>query len=179
MAANVLILPGINGSGPRHWQTFWEKAHPEFRRVPERDWKHPGRREWVAALETAVRKAGPRTILVAHSLACLQVAHWAAKTTLTVQSALLVAPPDPERKAFPKTAIGFVPIPKKKLPFPSILAISSNDPYADTAFNQRCARTWGSILVSLGPAGHLNSESRLGNWPQGFRLLELLMKKRI
>ena len=164
----VLILPGFSGSGPEHWQTFWEKAHPEFQRVPERDWDHPVRREWVSALEAAVRETGPQSILVAHSLACLQVAHWAAKTRLKVQSALLVAPPDPGRKAFPKAAIGFAPVPMKKLGFPSILVASSNDPYGDLAFSQRCARNWGSKLVSFGPKGHLNSESNLMDWPQGF-----------
>jgi hypothetical protein len=179
MTAKVLILPGINSSGPRHWQTFWEKAHPEFRRVPEEDWVHPVRQEWVEALEAAVRNAGPRTILVAHSLACLQVVHWAAKTRLKIQSALLVAPPDPGRKAFPKTAIGFAPVPMKKLSFPSILAVSSNDPFGDLAFSRRCARAWGSRLISFGPKGHLNSESKLRDWPQGFRLLQSLMEKGI
>ena len=179
MVASVLILPGINNSGPEHWQTFWEKAHPEFRRVSERDWEHPVRREWVAALEAAVREAGPRTILVAHSLACLQVVHWATKTRLKVQSALLVSPPDPTRKAFPKGAISFAPVPKKKLGFPSILVASSNDPYGDLTFSQRCAEAWGSRLISFGPKGHLNSESHLRDWPQGFRLLELLIKKGI
>jgi hypothetical protein len=175
----VLILPGFNGSGPKHWQTFWEKAHPEFQRVSERDWKHPVRQEWVATLEAAVRKAGSRTILVAHSLACLQVAYWAVRTKLKVQSALLVAPPDPKRKVFPKAAVGFSPVPKENLGFPSILVASSNDPYADLSFSQRCAEAWGSRLVSFGPKGHLNSDSDLRDWPQGFRMLELLMKKGI
>jgi predicted alpha/beta hydrolase family esterase len=179
MAVRVLILPGINNSGPAHWQTFWEKAHPEFRRVPERDWDHPVRRDWVAALEAAVRRSGPGTILVAHSLACLQVAHWAAQTRCKIQGALLVAPPDPERDAFPKTAVGFAPVPRRALGFPSILAVSTNDSYADMAFNERCARDWESCLVSFGPQGHLNADSHLKSWPQGFRLLELLIKKGI
>jgi predicted alpha/beta hydrolase family esterase len=179
VTARVLTLPGINGSDSRHWQTFWEKAHPEFRRVPERDWGHPVRKVWVAALESAVRETGPRTILVAHSLACLQVVHWAVVTRFTVQSALLVAPPDPKRRAFPKEAIGFAPVPRKKLGFPSILVASSNDPYGDLEFSQRCARDWGSRLISFGPKGHLNSESNLRNWPRGFRLLQLLIKKAI
>ena len=179
MAAKVLILPGINGSGPAHWQTFWEKTHPEFRRVEERDWGRALCEEWVAALEAAVREAGPETILVAHSLGCLQVAHWAARTKLTVRSALLVAPPDPKRKVFPKTAIGFAPVAKKKLDFPSILAASSNDPYAAPAFTRECARAWGSRLIWFGPKGHLNADSRLGNWPPGFRQLQTLMKEDI
>ena len=179
MAARVLILPGINNSGSAHWQTFWEKAHPEFRRVPEKNWERPVRRDWVAALERAVRESGPRTILVAHSLACLQVAHWAVRTKLKVQSALLVAPPDPERKAFPRAAVGFSPVPKKKLGFPSILVASSNDHYGSMRFSQSLARAWGSRLVSFGPQGHLNADSRLRDWPRGFGLLQLLMKERI
>jgi len=179
LGVKVLILPGINDSGPKHWQTFWEKAHPEYRRVPEQDWDHPLCRDWVEALEAAVRQAGPRTILVAHSLACLQVAHWATRTKLKVQSALLVAPPDPSRKIFPKTTKGFAPVPRKPLGFPSILVASSNDPYGTLEFSEGLARAWGSKLVSLGSKGHLNSESNLRYWPQGYRLLELLIKKGI
>jgi predicted alpha/beta hydrolase family esterase len=179
MSLKVLILPGVNGSGPEHWQTFWEASHREFRRVPERDWAHPVCEEWVKTLEAAVRDAGPKTILVAHSLACLQVVHWAAETRLTIHGALLVAPPDPKRKAFPNTAVGFSPLPRKRLPFPSILVASSNDPYGDLTFSQRCAQAWGSRLISFGPKGHLNAESKLRDWPQGFRLLQLLMKREI
>jgi predicted alpha/beta hydrolase family esterase len=116
---------------------------------------------------------------VAHSLACLQVAHWAARTKLKVQGALLVAPPDPKRKVFPKAAIGFAPVPNKKLGFLSILVDSSNDPYGSKVFSQGLARAWGSRLINFGPQGHLNSESRLRDWPEGFRLLQLLMKERI
>ena len=29
----VLILPGLYNSGPDHWQSRWEAAHREFRRV--------------------------------------------------------------------------------------------------------------------------------------------------
>jgi hypothetical protein len=174
MNYKVLILPGINGSGPEHWQTFWEASHPQFLRVPERDWAHPVREEWVNTLETAVRDAGPKTILVAHSLACLQVVHWAAETRLAIQGALLVAPPDPISKVFPNTAIGFSPVPRKRLPFPSILVASSNDPYADLSFSQGLARAWGSRLISSGPKGHLNAESNLRDWPQGFKLLQSL-----
>src|SRR3954470_22488286 len=91
----ILILPGHGGSGPRHWQTLWEAAHPSFRRVEQRDWLHPVCSEWVGKLEDAVAASGPDTVLVAHSLACLLVAHWAAASALPVSAALLVAVPDP------------------------------------------------------------------------------------
>lgn len=101
MSQTVLVLPGIGNSGPHHWQTLWESEYPHFRRVEQSDWNHPVCEEWVAALEQAVEHSGDQTILVAHSLACLVVAQWAASTNRTIAGALLVAVPDPEGSDFP------------------------------------------------------------------------------
>ena len=46
----ALIVPGIGNSGPTHWQTVWERRHPLWRRVVQRDWDHPECDEWVRAL---------------------------------------------------------------------------------------------------------------------------------
>ncbi|HEX2612410.1 MAG TPA: alpha/beta hydrolase [Fibrobacteria bacterium] len=170
----VLILPGYGGSGPAHWQTLWQHAHPEFIRVEERDWDRPDRNEWVKALEGAVGKSGPGTLLVAHSLACLQVAHWAANTSLRVHAALLVAPPDPEGPEFPALATGFSPLPMKPLPFPAIVVGSTDDPYATPAFTEACAKAWGARFVSVGAKGHINASSGLGRWDEGWELLKRL-----
>jgi hypothetical protein len=35
--ATVLILPGLNNSGPSHWQSLWLAAHPEYCRVVQKD----------------------------------------------------------------------------------------------------------------------------------------------
>jgi predicted alpha/beta hydrolase family esterase len=168
----VLILPGYGGSGPAHWQTLWQRAHPEFIRVEARDWDRPDREEWVKALEAAVRESGPETLLVAHSLACLQVAHWAATTSLKVHAALLVAPPDPDGAEFPEAATGFSPLPMMPFPFPSLVVGSTNDPYASPEFAPRCARAWGARFVSVGAKGHINASSGLGYWEEGWGLLE-------
>ena len=128
MATPILILPGINNSGPAHWQTLWERRLPQARRVVERDWDHPDRGEWVAALDRAVAEAGPAPILVAHSLGCLQVVHWAAHGARHIGAALLVAPPDPDAPGFPDVVTGFSPLPLVPLPFPSALVASTNDP---------------------------------------------------
>jgi predicted alpha/beta hydrolase family esterase len=172
----VLILPGYGGSGPEHWQSLWERAHPLFRRVEERDWDAPDRGQWVAALEAAVLASGPDTVLVAHSLACLQVAHWAGGTRLFVRGALLVAIPDPDAPPFPDAARGFAPVPLSPLPFPAIVVGSSDDPYATPGFTARCATAWGARHVSAGAAGHINADSGLGDWPEGYALLEALVR---
>jgi predicted alpha/beta hydrolase family esterase len=89
--------------------------------------------------------------------------------------ALLVAVPDPSASAFPvAAATGFAPLPSKQLPFPTVLVSSSNDPYGSTEHARRCATAWGSELVEVGGLGHLNADSKLGDWPEGFRLLQSL-----
>ena len=92
----VLILPGLGGSGPEHWQTLWEKANPAFVRVEQRDWDKPDREDWIATLDRAITAQPSPPILVAHSLSCALAAHWAAKHARPLHGALLVAPSDVE-----------------------------------------------------------------------------------
>ncbi|MBN8281343.1 MAG: alpha/beta hydrolase [Gammaproteobacteria bacterium] len=174
MPSTVLIHPGLNNSGPEHWQTLWEQANPDFVRIAQRDWDRPVCAEWVAVLEDTVRRLGPSVVLVAHSLGCIATARWAAGPHSPVKAALLVAPPDTGRPDFPAEAVGFHPMPRQPLGFPSILVASTNDPYGSFAHAEACAAAWGSRLVNLGPAGHINSASGLGDWPAGFALLDEL-----
>lgn len=167
----VLILPGLNDSGPQHWQTLWMRGRPGFRRVEQRDWETPRMGDWIANLDAAVREAGPRALLVAHSAGCALVAHWAAAHPRPIRGALLVAPSDPERPSFPAGPTGFAPLPLTPLPFPSTVVASSDDPYAPLARARRSASAWGSRLVEIGAAGHINSASGLGEWPAGLELL--------
>jgi len=93
MRQNVLILPGFGSSGPAHWQSLWEGANPDFKRVEQRDWEHPVCEEWVHALEKALEECDAEVILVAHSLACLVVAQWANRPHKCIKGALLVLHP--------------------------------------------------------------------------------------
>ena len=174
----VLTLPGYGGSGPEHWQTLWEQSHPNFRRVEEKDWDAPDRAEWVAVLEAAVKSSGPETVLVAHSLACLQVAHWAFghPSASPIKAAFLVAPPDPQGPAFPESATGFSPLPLGPFPFRTLVVGSTNDPYATPEFTVACAKAWGARFVSAGPLGHINAGSGLGEWDEGMSLLLSLLR---
>lgn len=173
----ALILPGINNSGPAHWQSLWEVANPDFVRVQQRDWDNPVCREWVETLENSVAEAGTDVVLVAHSLACLLVAHWAARTHLDIKGALLVALPDPDGLNFPKEAIGFSHFPIKPFIFPSIVVASSNDPYGSLDFARSTALGWGSRFVNIGDVGHISSNSGLGKWEKGFALFKELAGK--
>jgi len=165
-------LPGIGNSGDAHWQSRWEAADPAIRRFSPASWDQPDLADWIAALEGSVREAEAPPILVAHSLACLLVAHWGAATSLPVAGAFLVAVPDPSSTAFPVQAAGFGMVPKERLRFPSLIVASTDDPYGSTSYVERQAAQWGSELAVIGAAGHINGQSGLGEWREGRVLLK-------
>jgi hypothetical protein len=171
MTTPVLILPGWGDSGPGHWQSLWERANPGFSRVVQRDWEYPIRTEWVEVLDREIRAAGGEVILVAHSLGCITMAHWARSGSRPIRGALLVAPPDVEHPDFPPVTEGFAPIPRERLAFPSIVVASRNDPFGDFERSRALAQAWGSRFVDAGNSGHVNTDAGFGPWPLGETLL--------
>src|SRR5438477_6005226 len=83
----VLVLPGHGDSGPQHWQSLWEAADPTCRRVIQRDWLNPSLDEWRETLDRAVGECDRPPVLLAHSLGCALVAHWAARAQRRVAGA--------------------------------------------------------------------------------------------
>ena len=178
MPAPVLIIPGLGGSGPDHWQSRWQSRLPDARRVEQPDWDKPDRAGWIARLDEAVAQAKAPPVLVAHSLSCALVACWAATHTRSVQSALLVAPADIESDTHtPPEAHVFRPLPMQRLPFPAIVVASRDDPYVAFARATVMAQAWGAELVDIGKAGHINSSAGYGEWPDGEQILARLIDK--
>ena len=173
---NVLILPGWQNSGPDHWQSHWERAHG-YTRVEQHDWMRPLRGDWIARLEEVLLGCSEAAVLVAHSLACIQVAAWAAHSRHTprVKAALLVAPPDTNRDDLRQMLPGWSPVPLQRLPFPSVLIASDDDPFCGPQRAQQLAEAWGARLIAVGEGGHLNAESRLLDWPQAHDTLQQLI----
>ena len=174
--SRVLLIPGLGNSGPEHWQSLWE-ARDGYLRVQQRDWDQPLCTEWMGRLDRAVRGAPADILIAAHSLGTLLVTHWLARTKVRIGGALLVAVPDPEAPNFPARAVGFSPVSRARLDCPSIVVASTDDPYGDLPFVQQCAESWGSRLVNIGKAGHINAASGLGEWNEGHRLLQSLRAK--
>ncbi|HEX9082021.1 MAG TPA: alpha/beta fold hydrolase [Holophagaceae bacterium] len=170
----VLLVPGYQNSGPGHWQSLWEGAREDVRRVDMPSWEHPHRVAWVDALDEAIAECGEPPLLVGHSLGSLAIVHWAASRVREVRGALLTVPPDVERADVLEALRGFAPIPRTSLPFPAILAASSDDPYLDLGRARALAEDWGARFVDLGPRGHLNQASGHGPWPLGEALLQEL-----
>jgi hypothetical protein len=171
----ILIIPGYNNSGPGHWQSIFERKLPSARRVEMPSWRAPLRNEWVEALEDAVAACNEPPLLVAHSLGCVAVAHWARVTRHAVHAAFLVAPCDVDKPGLPSLLRGFRPAPLEKLEFPSLLAASSDDPYLDVERAQDFAHGWGSHLRVLGRRGHINVSAGFGPWLEGEALLRELL----
>jgi predicted alpha/beta hydrolase family esterase len=119
--------------------------------------------------------------LLAHSLGCAVVAHWAfqyPETGKAAHGALLVAPSDVEAPSYPVDAAGFAPLPLQTLPFPTLVVASTDDEYVTLDRARQFAAAWGSRLQVIGPAGHINGASGYGLWPEGLTLAaELAMKR--
>jgi len=171
MTPPVLILPGFGNSDLQHWQTLWELRHSDWQRVNLGHWDSPDCDDWVRALDVAVQACPSPPLLVAHSLACLLVAHWAQRSVFTPKAAFLVAVPDPQSASFPATARGFAPVPLAPFAFRSLVVASANDSFGSLAHAKHCAIAWGSAFVDIGQAGHINADSGHGEWEEGYALL--------
>jgi len=173
----ILLVPGLNDSGPDHWQTHWEREFENVARVDLGSWDDPHRNSWVNRLNLAIHNAARPVILVAHSLGCHAVAWWneyeQPSADGPVRGALLVAPPDVEGDVDGRIA-RFAPVMRTAFPFPSIVAASRNDPYIGFDRARRLARIWRSRFVDAGWLGHINADSDIRAWPFGQFLLRQL-----
>ncbi len=169
----LLVIPGLNDSGPAHWQT-WLQAHFSRHavRVEQDDWARADLARWSQRIEvTLAQHPGARWVAVAHSFGCLALLRFLAQGGEGVQSALLVAPADPA-----KFGVGHK-MPQAQLTVPSVLLASETDPWMK--FESACGwgRVWGSQLLSLGDAGHINTEAGFGPLPQAKALVEQMVQR--
>lgn len=169
----VVIVPGLRDHVADHWQTLLAARLPKVRSVPPLEHDKLSLAARVAALESTLADIEGPVILVAHSGGVMITVHWAQKHRRPIQGALLAAPADlesPLPAGYPTvetlTAHGWLPVPRTPLPFPSIVAASTNDPLARLDRTEEYARNWGSRLVNIGAVGHLNPASGYGDWPK-------------
>jgi uncharacterized protein len=170
---NVLIVHGLGGSGPGHWQTWLSRRLREqgvgvsYPDLPDPD--EPRLVAWLGAVLAEVERLGPEGLVVAcHSLGAVTWLHLAARGDRRLaERVLLVAPPS-AGAGVPEIA-EFVPA-----PLDAVAAARSAD---STRFV--CART-GDPYRPEGPdlfeplgmpidvvegGGHLNTDAGYGPWP--------------
>jgi uncharacterized protein len=180
--ATVVLVPGLRGHVEDHWQTRLAASMPGARMVAPLGRTYPGLQSRVTLLDQAVRDAAGPVILVAHSAGVLVTAHWAAQYSPTRVVGALLATPATLAAELPAEypsidelrAHGWLPIPREPLPFPSIVAASSNDPLANPVRLAGLAAAWGSRVHDLGAVGHLNPASGFGEWPEAVELIDQL-----
>ncbi|WP_326734702.1 RBBP9/YdeN family alpha/beta hydrolase [Streptomyces sp. NBC_01022] len=181
----VVIVPGLRDHVADHWQTYLADRLDGARTVPPLVHDRLSRAAHVAALDEVLASVSGPVVLVAHSAGVITTVHWARKPTRQIHGALLATPADLERplpEGHPSVRElereGWLPVPRRRLPFPSILGISSNDPLAARRHVAGLAEVWGSRPVDLGPVGHLNPASGHGYWPRAEELVRQLLGSR-
>jgi predicted alpha/beta hydrolase family esterase len=173
-----VFLAGVGNSGPGHWQRLWHERLPDSVWVEHADWDGPERDAWVAEMQRTVWRISGPMLVVAHSLGCLLLAEWArGRDDPSLVGAFLVAAPNPDRPDFPPAVRGFDDPTAAALAFPSLVVASQDDPYADMDYARESAATWGSQFVDVGARGHINADSGLGDWPEGWQLLQDFVSK--
>src|SRR5574343_998525 len=170
----LVIVPGWRNSGPGHWQSLWADRLPGAVRVQmaDEDWQRPRRQAWVQAISRTILAQPGAVVVAAHSLGCIATTHLPSDVARRITGALLVAPADPERRG---VLADFAPVPYQPLPYRSVVVASTSDPYCLVRTAGAYARSWGSELVRLQNAGHINVESGHGEWPLGLALLQSLL----
>ena len=172
--STILIIPGLGNSGPQHWQSLWENKF-NFTRIEQLDWETPFCSDWIGTINNEIKKhEAANVILVGNSLACTAIAYWAYKFDIKIKGALLVGPSDTEADTYPPGTTGFKPVPLFNLPFKSIVVASTNDYYVRFERAKLFADSWGSELINIGDAGHINVSSGFGGWDEGLEILKRL-----
>ena len=177
----VLIVPGLRDHVAGHWQTLLAAKLSRVRTVAPLQQHKLSCAARVAAIEQELALIDGPVVIVAHSAGAIMTAHWATQGTRPIRGALLATPADletPLPAGYPTLDAlrdhGWLPLPRRLLPFPSIVAASLDDPLARFERTSELAHAWGSRLVNLGSAGHLNPASGFGEWPLAMALIESL-----
>lgn len=180
----VLIVPGLRDHVDEHWQTLLAAKLSRVRVVPPMGRTNLDCTARVDAINRELMAISGPVVIVAHSGGVIMLAHWVASLTRTrkaIRGALLATPPDfeqPMPEGYPTmgalAAAGWLPVPRRPLPFPSIVAASRNDPLGRFERVEQLARDWGSRFVDLGEVGHLNPASGFGEWPQAAEFIREL-----
>lgn len=168
----TLIVPGLHGSGPDHWQTWMEAHIPGSVRVIQSDWKRADLAEWAGRVRREISRNPGGIFLIAHSFGALAAAQAAFDHEHRIEGALFAAPASPEKfKVAPL-------LPSRPFVFPSVVVASRNDPWIALDEAAHWAGVWDSDFVNLGDAGHINPESGFGPWPEGLALYRRLRRAR-
>ena len=175
---DILIVPGWTGAGPEHWQSRWERRLSTARRVEQADWETPRLADWVDRIVEEVEASTRPPVIVAHGCGVTATVAAAPRIAGQLLGAFLVAPADLDgRDLWPASDGGFAPLPMEALPFPAKLIASSTDPYCSVERAQKLGSAWGADASIIAGAGHINTDSGHGPWPEGLLTFGMFLKR--
>jgi predicted alpha/beta hydrolase family esterase len=171
----TVVVPGWQGSGEGHWQTWLEArlqaAGLETRRPAFADLDNPDPVDWLGALLLAVIDLPDGGFdVVAHSLGAVLWLHHVPLPHDAPRPArvALVAPPSP-RTTIPEIAAFFPP------PLDidavrhgadgTVLVAGDNDPYLPEGIGAAYALPLRIATTVIPDGGHLNVDAGYGAWP--------------
>jgi len=167
----VLIVPGLHNSDEHHWQSHWQNALPHSKRIEIDNWSTPDLEKWRNGIKQSLDAINEPVIIIAHSFGTLASASIATEYVDKIAALFLVAPADPDKFSIAHD------LPQSILPIETKIIASSNDPWMTDSKAAYWALQWGADFLRLKNAGHINSDSNIGIWPEGIRELHQLVRK--
>ena len=167
----VIIVPGLHNSDEKHWQSQWQARLPGSRRIHVDDWNTPDLAAWRKGIIDLLENVKTPAVLIAHSFGTLASASVAAEFPEKIAALFLVGPADPDKFGIAEQ------LPQDFLPVSAKVIASSNDPWMTETKAAYWSLLWGADYLRIKNVGHINSQSNLGVWPEGVRLLHQLVRK--
>ncbi|MFL6028888.1 MAG: RBBP9/YdeN family alpha/beta hydrolase [Gaiellaceae bacterium] len=171
MSRSFLILHGLEGSGPDHWQTWLAgrlRERGERVRYPDLpDPFDPKPDEWLAALQPELNALEGERIVLCHSLGCLLwLLNARAGATDVADRVLLVAPPctDEVEPVVRFKADGVSAADVERAAQRTRMLWSEPDPYCPSS----AAVAFDGLFKDarlIPDRGHLNADAGFGPWP--------------
>jgi len=166
-----VLVPGLYDSGAEHWQSLWQQRHDFWHRMTQRNWMTADIEMWIGSLRRVLAPLNRPAILVGHSFGALAACCITADRTHDIAGLMLVAPAEPMRFEADHR------VPDARLGVPSITVASHNDPVMSFPRARYWSDVWGSELIDIGDAGHINCEAGFGPWPYGLQALLALVDR--
>jgi predicted alpha/beta hydrolase family esterase len=166
---DLIFVPDPLGDSSDYWQTRWRAKLSTARAVVA-----AAGAPTAAEVTRAAAGAKLPILFIGHSVGAIAIAHAAGDlASADVRGAFLVAPLDGETYV---ALHGGGPIPRARLPWPSVLVASRTDPRASFEHSQALAADWGAEFVDAGDSGGIDADSGHGPWPDGLLRLAKFLK---
>jgi predicted alpha/beta hydrolase family esterase len=173
LSRSFLILHGLEGSGPDHWQTWLAgRLRERGERVSYPDLPEPfdpQPDEWLAALRDELAAMEGERIVLCHSLSCLMwLLHAREGATDAAERVLLVAPPCrwdiPQVARFQPDGVAADEV--RRAAGVTRMLCADADPYCAAGAVETYGRPLELDYEVIPGGGHLNADAGFGPWPE-------------